>query len=74
MLVATAIAFLDGSDHPDAFGEAGGWFAATYIAVRLVGLGLYGRVAWETWPSGVPCAGSPSCPWAASPPWLLAAW
>jgi low temperature requirement protein LtrA len=32
---------------PDAFGDAGGWFAATYIAVRVVGLALYGRVAWD---------------------------
>ena len=47
MLVATAIAFLMAVTIPDAFGEAGGWFAATYILVRLVGLGLYGRVAWE---------------------------
>jgi low temperature requirement protein LtrA len=47
MLVATAIAFLMAVSIPDAFGEAGGWFAATYILVRLVGLGLYGRVAWE---------------------------
>jgi low temperature requirement protein LtrA len=47
MLVATAMAFLMAVTIPDAFGEAGGWFAATYIAVRLVGLGLYGRVAWD---------------------------
>ena len=47
MLVATAIAFLMAVTIPDAFGDAGGWFAATYIAVRVVGLGLYGRVAWE---------------------------
>jgi low temperature requirement protein LtrA len=47
MLVATAIAFLMAVTIPDAFGDAGGWFAATYIAVRLVGLGLYGRVAWD---------------------------
>jgi hypothetical protein len=25
----------------------GGWFAATYIAVRVVGLARYGRVAWD---------------------------
>jgi len=47
MLVATAIAFLMAATIPDAFGDAGGWFAATYIAVRLVGLALYGRVAWD---------------------------
>jgi len=42
MLVATAIAFLMAVTVPDAFGDAGGWFAATYIAVRVVGLALYG--------------------------------
>jgi low temperature requirement protein LtrA len=47
MLVATAIAFLMAATIPDAFGDAGGWFAATYIAVRVVGLALYGRVAWD---------------------------
>src|ERR671919_648652 len=47
MLVATAIAFLMAVTIPDAFGDAGGWFAATYIAVRVVGLGVYGRVAWD---------------------------
>src|SRR5215218_8799704 len=47
MLVATALAFLMAVTVPDAFGDAGGWFAATYIAVRVVGLGLYGRVAWD---------------------------
>lgn len=47
MLAATAIAFLMAVTVPDAFGDAGGWFAATYIAVRVVGLALYGRVAWD---------------------------
>jgi low temperature requirement protein LtrA len=47
MLAATAIAFLMAVTIPDAFGDAGGWFAATYLAVRVVGLGLYGRVAWD---------------------------
>jgi low temperature requirement protein LtrA len=47
MLAATAIAFLMAVTIPDAFGDAGGWFAATYIAVRVVGLALYGRVAWD---------------------------
>ncbi|HEU4847046.1 MAG TPA: low temperature requirement protein A, partial [Rubrobacteraceae bacterium] len=47
MLAATAIAFLMAVTIPDAFGDAGGFFAATYLAVRLVGLGLYGRVAWD---------------------------
>jgi low temperature requirement protein LtrA len=47
MLAATAVAFLMAVTVPDAFGDAGGWFAATYIAVRVVGLGVYGRVAWD---------------------------
>jgi low temperature requirement protein LtrA len=47
MLVATAIAFLMAVTVPDAFGDAGAWFAAMYIVVRAVGLGLYGRVAWD---------------------------
>jgi low temperature requirement protein LtrA len=47
MLAATAIAFLLAVTIPDAFADAGGWFAATYLAVRVLGLGLYGRVAWD---------------------------
>jgi low temperature requirement protein LtrA len=47
MLVATAIAFLMAVTVPDAFGDAGLWFAASYIVVRTVGLGLYVRVAWD---------------------------
>ncbi len=47
MLVATAIAFLMAVTVPDAFGDAGGWFAATLIAVRVVRLALYVRVAWD---------------------------
>jgi low temperature requirement protein LtrA len=47
MLAATAIAFLMAVTVPDAFGDAGGWFAATYVAVRVVGLALYVRVAWD---------------------------
>jgi low temperature requirement protein LtrA len=47
MLVATAIAFLMAVTVPDSFGDAGPWFAASYILVRVVGLGLYGRVAWD---------------------------
>jgi len=47
MLAATAIAFLLAVTVPDAFADAGGWFAATYVAVRVVGLALYGRVAWD---------------------------
>jgi low temperature requirement protein LtrA len=47
MLVATSIAFLMAVAVPDSFGDAGAWFAATYIVVRTIGLGLYGRVAWD---------------------------
>jgi len=47
VLAATALAFLMAVTVLDAFGDAGGWFAATYIAVRVVGLALYGRVAWD---------------------------
>jgi low temperature requirement protein LtrA len=47
MLIATATAFLMAVTVPDAFGDAGAWFAATYIVVRAIGLGLYGRVAWD---------------------------
>jgi low temperature requirement protein LtrA len=47
MLAATAVAFLMAVTIPDAFGDAGGWFAATYVVVRVVGMGLYSRVAWD---------------------------
>ena len=47
MLVVTAFAFLMAVTIPDAFGDAGVWFAATYVAVRVIGLGVYGRVAWD---------------------------
>lgn len=47
VLVATAVAFLMAVVVPDAFGDAGGWFAAAYIAVRALGLAVYGRVAWD---------------------------
>jgi low temperature requirement protein LtrA len=47
VLVATGVAFLMAVTIPDAFGDAGGWFAATYVVVRVVGLGVYVRVAWD---------------------------
>ena len=74
MLVATALAFLMAVTVPDAFGDAGGWFAATYVAVRVVGLASTAGWPGTRWPSGRPCAASPCCRWAAWPPWPAAAW
>jgi len=74
MLAATAIAFLMAVTVPDAFGDAGGWFAATYIAVRVVGLALYGRVAWDDVAKRAAVRRFACCPRAAWPPWLAAAW
>jgi low temperature requirement protein LtrA len=47
VLVATAVAFLMAVALPDAFGGGGAWFALTYVTVRVLGLAVYGRVAWE---------------------------
>ena len=47
VLVATAVAFLMALALPDAFGGGGAWFALTYVSVRVLGLSVYGRVAWE---------------------------
>lgn len=44
-LVATAVAFLMAVTVPDAFGGTGWWFGVAYIAVRLLGIGLYAWVA-----------------------------
>jgi low temperature requirement protein LtrA len=47
-LLATAIAFLMAVSVAEAFEEDGGlWFALSYTALRLLGLGLYARVANE---------------------------
>jgi low temperature requirement protein LtrA len=47
-LLATAIAFLMAVSVADAFEEDGGlWFAVPYIAIRVLGLALYARVAVE---------------------------
>jgi low temperature requirement protein LtrA len=46
-LVATATAFFLAVTIGDAYGSAGGWFAATYLLVRVIGLGLYVAVARE---------------------------
>ena len=40
VLAATAVAFFLAQAVPDAYTSAGGWFAASYVVVRLVGLGL----------------------------------
>lgn len=39
-LIATAVAFFLAQSVPDAFGDAGAWFAVSYVVVRLVGLGV----------------------------------
>ncbi|MDX1659939.1 MAG: low temperature requirement protein A [Nitriliruptorales bacterium] len=40
VLAATAAAFFLAQAVPDAFGDAGLWFASSYVTVRLLGLGL----------------------------------
>ena len=47
MLIATAVAFLMAVVLPDAFSGGGAWFAITYVSVRVIGLAVYGRVAWD---------------------------
>jgi low temperature requirement protein LtrA len=47
VLVATAVAFLMAVVLPDAFSGGGAWFALTYVSVRVIGLAVYGRVAWD---------------------------
>jgi len=47
VLVATAVAFLMAVVLPDAYTGGGAWFAATYVTVRVLGLAVYGRVAWD---------------------------
>lgn len=42
-LAATAVAFFMAQAVPDAFGSAGGWFAVSYVLVRLIGLAV------QTW-------------------------
>lgn len=43
-LAATAVAFFLAQSIPDALGDAGVWFATTYVIVRGIGLGLQGWV------------------------------
>jgi low temperature requirement protein LtrA len=47
MLLATAVVFAMAVAIPTSFTSSGIWFATTYIAVRIIGLALYARVAWE---------------------------
>ena len=46
-MLATAAAFFMAVGIPTALGSGAFWFAAPYIAVRVLGLLLYYRVAWE---------------------------
>jgi len=39
-LAATAIAFFLAQSVPDAFGDAGAWFAVSYVVMHLIGLGI----------------------------------
>ncbi|HEU4319804.1 MAG TPA: low temperature requirement protein A [Acidimicrobiia bacterium] len=39
-LVATGVAFFLAQAVPDAYGDAGAWFAVSYALVRLIGLGV----------------------------------
>jgi low temperature requirement protein LtrA len=43
-LAATAVAFFMAQSVPDAFGDAGVWFAISYVLVRLIGIGVQGWV------------------------------
>ena len=45
-LLATAIAFFMAVAIPGAFEDRGFWFALPYVAVRLLGLYVYGKVAY----------------------------
>lgn len=47
-LAATAVAFLMAVSVPGAFETHALWFAASYVAVRVIGLAIYARVASET--------------------------
>ena len=47
MLLATAVVFAMAVAIPTSFSSSGIWFASSYIAVRVIGLALYARVAWE---------------------------
>ena len=46
-LVATAVAFFMSVAVPEAFSGGALWFALPYVAVRVIGLGIYVGVMWE---------------------------
>ena len=50
-LLATGVAFFMAVSLPGAFGDNAIWFAVPYVAVRVIGLGLYTWVAWVADPS-----------------------
>ncbi len=43
-LLATAVAFFLAQALPDAYGDAGAWFAGAYVLTRVIGMGLQVRV------------------------------
>ena len=47
-LLATGVAFFMAVAIPRSFSGDAIWFAVPYVLVRLIGLGLYVRVAWAT--------------------------
>jgi low temperature requirement protein LtrA len=49
-LAATAVAFFMAAGIPNAFSGGSLWFAIPYVLVRVIGLGLYVRVSWESSP------------------------
>jgi low temperature requirement protein LtrA len=46
-LVATAVAFFMAQSVPDAFTDAGAWFAVSYVVVRLIGIAVQAWVIAE---------------------------
>jgi low temperature requirement protein LtrA len=50
-LVATGVSFFMAVALPNAFSGGAAWFAIPYVLVRVIGLGLYIWVAWQTDPS-----------------------
>lgn len=47
MLFATSVAFAMAVAIPSGFTSEGVWFAIAYVTVRVIGLAVYGRVAYE---------------------------
>jgi len=50
-LIATGVAFFMAVALPGAFGEDAIWFALPYVVVRVIGLAIYIRAAWEADPT-----------------------